>query len=195
MKRKTPEDRLWQVQDTQTLFTNRVVSFVASNVTSPRTQITKEFYRFEFPAWVNIVAVTPSQEIVLIRQYRFGTGRTELEIPGGSVEPGEDPLEAGIRELQEETGYTGKNARLIGRVCPNPAIQDNCCYTVLVENVRHTATPELDPMEDIEVFTAPITDVWEFVRNGAITHGLVLNGLMFYSMDKQNNRALSPAPA
>ena len=67
----------------------------------------KDFYKFEFPSWVNIVATTNNSEILLIRQYRFGTGQVELEIPGGAVNEGEPPLEAGLRELLEETGYAG----------------------------------------------------------------------------------------
>jgi 8-oxo-dGTP pyrophosphatase MutT (NUDIX family) len=66
-----------------------------------------DFYRLDFSTWVNIVAVTKKQEIVFIQQYRFGSGQIEVEIPGGAVEPGEDPLGAGIRELLEETGYSG----------------------------------------------------------------------------------------
>lgn len=54
---------------------------------------------FAFPGWVNVVATTVAGELVLIRQYRFGTDRLELEIPGGAINDGEDPLAAGLRKL------------------------------------------------------------------------------------------------
>jgi 8-oxo-dGTP pyrophosphatase MutT (NUDIX family) len=107
-----------------------------------------------------------------------------VEIPGGSVNEGEDPLEAGLRELLEETGYAGENCRIIGKVCPNPAIQNNSCYTVLVENARRVAEPAQDDMEDIEVLTLPQDAVHKLVADGTISHGLVLNALMFFAMDK-----------
>ncbi len=106
----------------------------------------------------------------------------EWEIPGGTVDAGEDPLAAGLRELFEETGYAGENGQIIGTVCPNPALQDNLCYTVFVENVTRVSSPNLDEMEDIEVQTMPVKEVMSQVRSGAINHGLVLNGLMFYFM-------------
>ena len=186
MVKKRSHDHLWQVGPSRVLFESPIVSFIASEVTSPRTSVAKDFYRFDFPGWVNIVALTPAREIVLIRQYRFGTGGMELEIPGGAIELNEDPLAAGLRELLEETGFSGKQSRIIGQVCPNPAIQSNTCYTVLVENVTRQKAPTLDPMEDIEVLTMPEQDVFKLVRSGEINHGLVLNGLMFYRMTQRN---------
>lgn len=185
MTLKRPEDDKWEVASPKTLFSNHIVTFLASDVTSPRTGLQKEFYRFEFPKWVNIVAITPEEEMVLIRQYRFGTGRLETEIPGGAVEIDEDPLAAGLRELLEETGFAGDNGRIIGNVCPNPAIQNNLCYTVLVENVTRQTSPTPDPMEDIEVFTVPVQEVFRMANSGAINHGLVLNGLMFYWLSRE----------
>ncbi len=111
----------------------------------------------------------------------------ELEIPGGAVNKGEPPLEAGLRELQEETGYGGQDARIIGSVCPNPAIQGNYCYTVLVENVQKLGRPDLDDMEDIEVLLMEEAQVFGLIKDGTINHGLVLNGLMYYAMAKQKN--------
>ncbi len=156
---------------------------VASKVRCERTGKSQDFYKFEFPSWVNVVATTAKSEMVLIRQYRFGTDQVELEIPGGAVNIGEDPLAAGLRELLEETGYNGENGRIIGRVCPNPAIQNNFCYTVLVENVRLMAEPKQDDMEDIEVLTLPREMVESLIADGSINHGLVLNGLMFFAME------------
>lgn len=172
----------WQEKDTKKLLTTPVVDVVTSTVSCSRTGVEKNFYRFDFPSWVNIVALTENKEMVLIRQYRFGTGKEELEIPGGAIEEGEAPLEAGLRELLEETGYSGEKGRIIGKVCPNPALQHNSCYTVLVENVRQTAAPNPDEMEDIEVLIMPVDNVLANVKDGTISHGLVLNGIMFYAM-------------
>jgi len=147
-----------------------------------RTGIEKDFFKLDFPSWVNIVACTKEKKVILIRQYRFGTDRIELEIPGGAVNDGEPPLEAGLRELLEETGYAGENGRIIGKVCPNPAIQDNFCYTVLVENVKKIVEPTLDEMEDIDILTLSEDDALACIKDGTINHGLVLNALMFYAM-------------
>lgn len=157
---------------------------LASEVICKRSGVSRNFYRLGLTPWVNIVAITPEEHIVCIRQYRFGSGQIELEIPGGAVEKGENPLDAGVRELQEETGYTGENARIIGKVCPNPAIQDNLCYTVLVENAQKTGNQRPDDMEDIEVFTLSQVELAQHIQDGSINHGLVLNAIMFYNLVK-----------
>ena len=182
MKPKRKDDELWKVTPPRILLSTPVMNVLTSEVVCKRNGKSKDFHRLDFSSWVNIVAVTEQQEIVFIRQYRFGSGQLEVEIPGGAVEVDEDPLMGGLRELLEETGYSGENGRIIGKVCPNPAIQDNYCYTVLVENVKKTAEPHLDDMEDIEVFTIKSEDLPELMRNGSIEHGLVLNALTFYAM-------------
>jgi 8-oxo-dGTP pyrophosphatase MutT (NUDIX family) len=144
----------------------------------------KEFYFFDFPDWVNIIARTPDNEILLIRQFRYGTKRMELEIPGGMIDPGEDPVAAGCRELLEETGFVGKNAEIIGRVFPNPAIQGNSCYTILVENAVRKAEPRPDDMEEIDWLRVPEQDIDRYIRDGLIEHGLVLNAFFHYDRCK-----------
>ena len=144
----------------------------------------KDFYFFDFPDWVNTIARTPDDEILLIRQFRYGTKRMELEIPGGMIDPGEDPVAAGCRELLEETGFVGKDAKIIGRVCPNPAIQGNYCYTILVENAVRTADPHPDDMEEIDWFIVPEQDIERYIRDRRIEHGLVLNAFSHYDRYK-----------
>lgn len=161
------------------------MNLVTSKVLCHRTKKQKEFYKFEFPSWVNVVAKTPERKILLIRQYRFGSNKVEIEIPGGVVNTGEPPLDAGIRELLEETGFKGENERIIGSICPNPAIQHNLCYTVFVENAKKIARPHLDEMEDIDVFLMEEEELFSLIKKGELSHGLVLNGLMFYLMENE----------
>jgi 8-oxo-dGTP pyrophosphatase MutT (NUDIX family) len=172
----------WATNDERILASTRVFDLLAANVQCPRSGLHKEFYKLSANPWVNIIAITPQQDLLLIRQYRFGSGCVEIEIPGGVVDQGENPLQAGIRELREETGYGGGEARLIGWVRPNPAIQDNICSTILVEPVKKIDDPRLEDMEDIEVFTVPVNEALAMVATGEIRHGLVLNALMFYAM-------------
>jgi len=168
------------ISDEQTLLHTRVGNVESATVESLRTGREARFYRFSFNDWVNIIALTKDSQLIMIRQFRFGSQQVELEIPGGAIEKGELPLAAGLRELLEETGYAGTNGRIIGKVNPNPAIQDNWCYTVLVEDVERVAEQQMDEMEDIEVVTMPCSEIDSLISDGHITHGLVLNALMFY---------------
>jgi 8-oxo-dGTP pyrophosphatase MutT (NUDIX family) len=170
----------WEVFPRREVLRTRVATIYEGSVGCVRSGRQKIFSFFDFPEWVNIIALTPEREIVLVRQFRYGSNRMEIEIPGGTVDSGEDPRDAGCRELLEETGYAGINPRHIGKVCPNPAIQGNFCHTIFVEDVRKIQPPRLDEMEDIECFSLPIPEVMKLVAQGDINHGLVLNALMFF---------------
>jgi 8-oxo-dGTP pyrophosphatase MutT (NUDIX family) len=170
----------WDISPDRVVLKTPIVTIKAGPVQCRRSGKQKDFYMFCFPEWVNVVALTPGREMIMIRQFRYGSNRMEIEVPGGMVNDREPPVDAGCRELLEETGYAGEKARIIGKVSPNPAIQDNYCYTVLVEDAVKRAEPRQDDMEDIECFLLPEKDVAQYIASGRIEHGLVLNALMFY---------------
>ena len=133
-----------------------------------------DFVVLDTADWVNVIALTDDDHVVLIEQFRHGTAAITLEIPGGMVDPGEDFVTAGVRELAEETGYGGGLAVQIGLVEPNPALQSNRCATVVVRGVRLLGKPDLDPNEEIRVRTEPLAAIPGLIRDGAITHALVV---------------------
>lgn len=145
---------------------------------NPRTGAELERLVLECPDWVNVVALTPERELVVVTQFRFGVEAVTLEIPGGMVDPGEEHGVAARRELEEETGYTAESWRYLGSVEPNPAVQNNRLHTWLAEGARPTASQALDPGEDIAVGTLPLGEVGRAVRDGRIAHSLVLCALL-----------------
>ncbi|HBM16627.1 MAG TPA: NUDIX hydrolase [Lentisphaeria bacterium] len=175
------EQTPWQILTKERVLNTPVFDIYREKSICPRNGKAGNFYVIDCPrSWVNIAAVTKNDELVLVKQYRQGSRKFELETPGGCIERGEDPLTAGIRELREETGYVGENPRIIGRVSPNPALQGNYCYAMLIENVEKTAETEFDDGEDIFCMKIPYRKVKEMILSGEIDHGLVLNTLMFY---------------
>jgi len=165
----------WKSGKPETLAETRIFKLLRKRATSPNDPSRcGEFVVIDSPDWVNVVALTDDGEVLIIEQFRHGTEEVTVEIPGGTVDPGEDPLAAGIRELREETGYGGGAAEIIGTVAPNPALLNNRCHTVLARGVRWQGAPQLDGLEEIRTRLVPLEDVAELIRSGAITHALVI---------------------
>ncbi|XXF79828.1 NUDIX hydrolase [Myxococcaceae bacterium GXIMD 01537] len=152
----------------------RVLKVRQDILMDPRTGHEHPRVRVEGPDWVNVIAVTPRDELILIRQYRCGIDAGTLEIPGGCVDPGEDPAAAALRELEEETGYVAGRLEPLGAVHPNPAIQPNRCHSFLALDCerRHAGHP--DDGEDILVELHPRADVPRLILEGHMTHALVV---------------------
>jgi 8-oxo-dGTP pyrophosphatase MutT (NUDIX family) len=109
------------------------------------------YHVIELPNWVNTLAFTSGGDIVLVREYRHGTGTIMLELPSGTVEPGEDALAAARRELLEETGYGGGVWHQTASCPVNPARQNNWVSTFVAIGVTAQAPPRPEPGEVIEV--------------------------------------------
>lgn len=173
----------WATKTTHPLARYPIFSIRKDGKTSPRTGDDRDFYVIECSDWVNVIALTARQELVMIQQYRHGTESVELEIPGGAMDPEDDsPVETAIRELQEETGYEGKNAQIIGEVRPNPAIMNNTCRTVLIEECERRHPCSLDAGEDIETELMSLADVRSAVSDGKISHALVIAALYYFDL-------------
>ena len=137
----------------------------------------RDVFCFECPSWCNVVAVTDSDELVLIWQYRFGTDAMGLEIPGGVIEPGESPEHAALRELREETGYEADRLDHLVTVEPNPALQNNLCHTYLALGARRSAKQSLDENEECEVALVPARHAEELLTGRHVAHALCVVGL------------------
>ncbi len=132
------------------------------------------------PDWVNVVALTREGEALLVRQFRFGLEADTLEIPGGMVDRGEEPAAAAARELEEETGFRASELVFLGAVHPNPALQNNRCHSYLALGCqRQSHSQAQDAGEDIEVVRVPASALQRLVREGTITHALVVNAVYF----------------
>lgn len=138
-----------------------------------------DFYVMDTPDWVHVVALTPDQQIVMVKQFRFGTENLSWEIPGGLMEPGESPVEAGLRELREETGYVGSSCECMASIAPNPAIQNNRCHFVLVRDAVPQEKLDWDEHEEILTQTLSLETADSWARDGTIFHSLSITALFF----------------
>jgi 8-oxo-dGTP pyrophosphatase MutT (NUDIX family) len=148
----------------------RIFSLRQDTVRSAQTGQPLHVDRLFCPDWVNVVAFTADDALIVVRQWRFGTKAFSVEVPAGALHPGEDPVVGGLRELVEETGYTPDDAAAVvhlGATRPNPAFMDNRCHTIFVPRATRTRPQQLDESEEVEVATIPRARLDGLMREAA----------------------------
>jgi len=175
----------WELMDSRE---DRKYNLFSINIHKSRSPRTGEIYEFQVvntPDWVTVIAVTTENEMILVNQFRHGSGELSLEPPGGLVKPGQDPEQSAREELEEETGYLAEEFQLLGSLDPFPAIFNNKFYVYFAGNARPVGKPNPDETEEIETVLVPIERVREYIRSGKISCAVMIGALhLFFDGEK-----------
>ena len=168
----------WKRLQSTYVLQDRWLTLRADTCQLPNGRTIAPYYILEYPPWVNVVALTMDQQVVLVRQYRHGIQQTILELPSGVVEATDaSPLAAVQRELLEETGYASKVVVETGRLSPNPATHTNLTYCFLATGVRQVAAPCPEETEHLETVRLPLSEVVRLASTGGLLQALHVGAL------------------
>jgi 8-oxo-dGTP pyrophosphatase MutT (NUDIX family) len=174
------EAKSWREIGSEKLLDCRIVQIYRSTVVSPYTGAAHEFAQIRSVDWVQIIPITVAGELVMVRQYRAGPRAMTLEIPGGLLDPGEDPAVAAARECLEETGYAVKAIHAMGSMNPNPALFTNRLHSFYALDAERVASIKNEHTEHTEAVLVPLGELEGMLRAGHIDHSLVAATLWRY---------------
>jgi 8-oxo-dGTP pyrophosphatase MutT (NUDIX family) len=162
---------MWEIINSKYVVKDRWLTLRADECRKANGQIIAPYYVLEYPPWVNVLALTPQHNVVLIKQYRHGVRQVILELPGGAVdEQDASILDAAQRELREETGYEAEEWREGGTFCASPSNHTNTAHCFLAFGARHVTEPQRETSEDIEVVLMPLGGFIESAYQGQLRH-------------------------
>ena len=172
----------WKEQDQKKVFDCKLFSIFESYCESPYNEM-RTFTVLDAADWAIVVPVLETQEgkkFVMVWQWRHGLRGMSLEFPGGVCEHNENPQDAAVRELAEETGYKPGTIRKLGEFSPNPAIMSNKVHIFLAEDLINTGRQNLDADEFVEVELVNIEAVQKGMGKPPYAHALMASALALY---------------
>jgi ADP-ribose pyrophosphatase len=168
----------WQVLARRTLLERRWIEIREDHVRLANGHEIEEFHVVTSPSWAGVLAVTESDAVVLVRQYRHGIAAESLELPAGVIEPDEAPLEAAKRELREETGYAAEHWEPISSFATEPSRHTVRAHFFFALGARPVAERALDASEELELVLVPRSEFIELVLRGDIAHGVHVGAIL-----------------
>lgn len=174
----------WNIVQDKKVYETPIFSLHQIELIPDNKKLPAYFFRLIAPEWINVMALTAQNEIVLVEQYRVGVEESTLEIPGGMVDENEEPLQAAQRELLEETGYQSEHWEKIGVTSANPAIQNNYTHLYLAKNCIKVQEPVNDGNEDTLAHTMPLNRFLRLVKDGTVHHAIVLAAVAQYLLSE-----------
>ncbi|MDR2792455.1 MAG: NUDIX hydrolase [Treponema sp.] len=182
------ERLVWREEDRKNVYTCRIFSIHESMCRSPDKKHRSVFTVLDATDWAMVVPVLEKDGqrfFVMVRQWRHGARELSLEFPGGVLEAGEDPTQASLRELEEETAYTAKKITKIGEMSPNPAIMNNYIHFFLAEELSLLSSQRLDEDEYVDMELVPIEKVMENIGKKPYIHALVGTALALWRQNQE----------
>ena len=144
--------RNWEVVASREVYAARPWMRVEQQtVRLPDGRLIRDYHRIEHPDCCVVLAQTPSEEIIVERQYKHGPGKVGLSLPEGAIDPGETPLRAAQRELLEETGYEASAGRSLGAFWMNGNYGSGCAHLLCARDARKVAAPASGDLEEMEI--------------------------------------------
>jgi ADP-ribose pyrophosphatase len=164
----------WQLVTEEVVAEYDIFEVVRRRARSPRTDEVHSFHVLDLPDSALVVPLTTDGRVVLVEQYRHGVQRVCVEFPAGVLEPGEDPVRAALRELEEETGYRAGSATLVAEFDADPALQRSAVRVVLARDCTADGERRQDDGEAVAVRLATVAEVAELIRTGGIRNATAL---------------------
>lgn len=174
------EKKKWDILESRYIIKRPWLTARCDKVKLPDGRINPEHYVLEYPAWVNVIAITEEGKFLMVEQYRHGLEDYYIELVAGVAEAGEEPLDAAKRELLEETGYAGDDWELLTVICQNPSITDNLTYCFIAKDVKRVDSQHLDETEDIDVRLLSEKEVLEMLMKDEMKQSLMAAPLWKY---------------
>lgn len=139
---------------------------------TPTGKIVDPYFVVELPPSAGAMAITADNQVLLVKQYRYPINEILYEIPGGFIDPGEDPAQAIARELLEETGYSFNAFHPLSITAANPGVLNNFTHLFLATGGVKIKEQELDPNEEIEIILKPLEEVRAMLMRGEIKQSM-----------------------
>jgi ADP-ribose pyrophosphatase len=161
------------------LITSRLVEFTTPwfDVVAKRTNVDDSpYYSLRMPDCVSVIALTPGEHVVLVRQYRPAVERYTLEFPSGQVEANETPEQSARRELAEETGYRAESMEFLGALLTDTGRHENRSWCYLAAMVT-PMDADYDPEPGIERVLIHRSALFDMIAKGEFDHALHLGVL------------------
>jgi 8-oxo-dGTP pyrophosphatase MutT (NUDIX family) len=170
----------WEILSSKHVVKDRWLTLRADDCRSADGQVIAPYYVLEYPPWVNVLALTPEHNVVLIKQYRHAIRQVILELPGGAQdEQDASVLDAAQRELREETGYVAEDWRETGTFCASPNNHTNMAHCFLAFGARYVTAPQRETTEQIEVVLMSLDEFLERAYQGELGHSHHVAALFF----------------